>query len=365
MKGSRITAVGLVAAAALWIASGHFMPRDSAESRAAIQPAEAEGKKLFRVAVMPTNVEQHSLRLTISGRTEADKHVTVTARTGGVLTELRVKRGTYVKEGDIIAVLSDDARTAQVSQAQSLVIQRRTELEAKRPLIATGANPRLDLVNLEAQLKAAEAALAAAEAELERGVVRAPWSGVVSDLLVEVGQAAFSFQGRELLQLVSLDPMLAVVEVAERKLAGIKLGEQAEVRLITGETVRGKVRFVSKTASQTTRTYRVEIELANPDGAIPDGITAEVSLAQAPVAATRIPRSALTISSAGDIGVRTVGEGGMVAFAPVRVVEDEQTFMWVSGIPDGTRVIVQGQDFVREGQQVDTVVASEITATTK
>jgi membrane fusion protein, multidrug efflux system len=365
MKGSRITAVGLVAAAALWIASGHFMPRDSAESRAAIQPAEAEGKKLFRVAIMPTNVEQHSLRLTISGRTEADKHVTVTARTGGVLTELKVKRGSYVKEGDIIAVLSDDARTAQVSQAQSLVIQRRTELEAKRPLIATGANPRLDLVNLEAQLKAAEAALAAAEAELERGVVRAPWSGVVSDLLVEVGQAAFSFQGRELLQLVSLDPMLAVVEVAERKLSGIKLGEQAEVRLITGETVRGKVRFVSKTASQTTRTYRVEIELANPDGAIPDGITAEVSLAQAPVAATRIPRSALTISSAGDIGVRTVKDGGMVAFAPVRVVEDEQTFMWVSGIPDGARVIVQGQDFVREGQQVDTVVASDITATTK
>ena len=134
MKGSRITAVGLVAAAALWIASGHFMPHESAESRAAIQPAEAEAKKLFRVAVMPTNVEQHSLRLTISGRTEADKRVMVTARTGGVLTELRVKRGTSVKEGDIIAVLSDDARTAQVVQAESLVTQRRTELEAKRPL---------------------------------------------------------------------------------------------------------------------------------------------------------------------------------------------------------------------------------------
>jgi membrane fusion protein, multidrug efflux system len=365
MKGSRITAVGLVAAAALWIASGHFMPRESAESRAAIRPAEGEAKKLFRVAIMPTSVEQHSLRLTISGRTEAEKHVTVTARTGGVLTELRVKRGTYVKEGDIIAVLSDDARTAQVVQAESLVVQRQAELDAKRRLIVTGAMPKLDLVNLEAQLKAAEAALAAAQAELERGVVRAPWSGVVSDLLVEVGQAAFSFQGRELLQLVSLDPMLAVVEVAERKLAGIKLGEEAEVRLITGETVRGKVRFVSKTASQTTRTYRVEIELANADGAIPDGITAEVSLPQAAVAATRIPRSALTISSAGDIGVRTVDEGGVVAFAPVRVVEDEQTFMWVGGIPDGARVIVQGQDFVREGQKVDTVVASEITATTK
>ena len=103
MKGSRITAVGLVAAAGLWIASGHFMPHESAESRAAIRPGENEVKKLFRVAIMSTKVEQHNLRLTISGRTEADKRVMVTARTGGVLTELRVKRGSSVKENEIIA----------------------------------------------------------------------------------------------------------------------------------------------------------------------------------------------------------------------------------------------------------------------
>ena len=139
MKGSRITAVGLVAVAALWIASGHFMPHESAESRAAIRPGENDVKKLFRVAVMATKVEQHNLRLTISGRTEADKRVMVTARTGGVLTELRVKRGTAVKENDIIAVLSDDARTAQVAQAEALVTQRRAELEAKRRLIVSNS----------------------------------------------------------------------------------------------------------------------------------------------------------------------------------------------------------------------------------
>ncbi|HEY6994573.1 MAG TPA: efflux RND transporter periplasmic adaptor subunit, partial [Xanthobacteraceae bacterium] len=362
MKASRVTAIGLVVAAGLWIASGHFLPRETAESRAAIRAGDEGAKKPFRVAVVGTAVVPHGRRLVIAGRTEAEKRVTVTARTGGVLTELRVKRGTWVKKGEVIAVLSDEAREAQVAQAQAAVTQKRTELDAKRALILNGTLPRLQLVDLEAQLKSAEAALAASLAERDRGVVRAPWSGVVNDVAVEVGQAAFSLAGREIATLVALDPMLAVVEVAERKLAGIKLGEEAEVRLITGETVRGKVRFVSKTASQTTRTYRVEIELANADGAIPDGITAEVSLAQAAVAATRIPRSALTISSAGDIGVRTVDEGGVVAFAPVRVVEDEQTFMWVAGIPDGARVIVQGQDFVREGQKVDTVVASEITA---
>jgi membrane fusion protein, multidrug efflux system len=362
MKASRITALGLVAAAGLWIASGHLLPRESAESHAAIRTTEA-AKKLFRVAVIETFAVPHSRKLTISGRTEADKHVTLSARTGGILTEFRVKRGTRVKEGDVIAVLSDDARAAQVAQAESLVIQRRTELEAKRKLIATGAIPRLDLVNLEAMLKAAEGALAVAEAERDRGVVRAPWPGVVNEVMVDVGEAAFSFQGRELAKVVALDPMLAVVEVAERKLAGIKIGELAKVQLVTGETVSGRIRFVAKTASQSTRTYRVEVELPNPDGAIPDGITAEVSVQLAQVAATRMPRSALTISSNGDVGVRSVDANGRVAFVPVSVVEDAQSQMWVAGIPDRARVIVRGQDFVRDGQDVEAVEEEELTAT--
>ena len=365
MKASRITAIGLVAATALWIASGHFLPHESTESRAAMRAGDGDVKKLFRVAVTTTNLIPHSRRLIVAGRTESDKHVTVFARTGGVVTEVRVKRGTWVKEGDIIAVLSDEARDAQVVQAQATVTQKRTELEAKRQLILTGTLPRLQLVDLEAQLKSAEAALAVAEAERDRGMVRAPWSGVVHDVVVEVGQAAFSFAGREVATLVALDPMLAVAEVAERKLAGIKVGDRADVRLVTGETISGKIRFVAKTASQTTRTYRVEIELPNPDGDIPDGITAEVSVPLSPLPATRVPRSALTISSAGDIGVRTVNETNAVAFVPVKVVEDEQTFMWVAGIPDGARVIVQGQDFVREGQTVEPVPASELTATTR
>jgi multidrug efflux system membrane fusion protein len=365
MKGSRLTAIGLVAAAGVWIASGHFLPRESAGSRAAYRAGDSEAARPFRVAVVRGAVVPHSRRLTISGRTEADKRVTVTARTGGVLTELKVKRGAWVKQGDVLAVLSDEARESQVVQARSLVIQRQAELEAKRRLIVTGALPKLDLVNIEAQFDAAKAALAAAEAERERGVIKAPWAGVVSDITVEIGKAAFSFAGADLLTLVAFDPMLAVVEVSERKLASIKLGDEADVRLVTGQTARGKVRFVSKTATQPTRTYRVEVELPNADGAIPDGITTEVSLPLAALPAMQLPRSVLTISSNGDIGVRTVNEQGFVEFVPVTIVEDKQTSMWLGGIPDGARVIVRGQDFVREGQRVEAIEASELTATAK
>lgn len=361
MKGSRVVAVGLVVVAVAWIASGHLLPHESPESKAALTAGESE-KKLFRVGVVETQTMPHTRKLVLSGRTEADRKVAVTARTGGALTELRVKRGQQVKKGDIIAILSDDAREAQVAQARALFTQRKTELEARRKLIEQGTLPKLELVNLESQFKAAEAALAQAEAERDRGVVRAPWDGVITDTPAEVGGAAFSMAGKEVAQMVALDPMLAVVEVSERKLAGIKLGDTAELRLVTGQKAIGRVRFVSKSASPTTRTYRVEVEVKNPDGAIPDGITAEVAIPMVPVQASRVPRSALTFSSAGDLGVRVVGGKGKVDFVPISVVEDEQANMWVAGIPDRSRVIVQGQDFVREGQLVQAVQTPETTA---
>ena len=279
-----------------------------------------------------------------------------------MLTELRVRRGSRVEKGDVIAVLSDEAREAQVMQARALVEQRKIELDAKRRLIELNAVPRLELSNLEAQHKAAVAALAVAEAERDRGVITAPWAGVITELTSEVGGAAFSFMGKEFGQLVALDPMLAVVEVSERRRQGVKLGQMAEMRLVSGQTARGKVRYVSPSASQTTRTYRVEIEIPNADFSIPDGITAEVTIPLDPMPATRIPRSALTYSSAGQLGVRIVNAEGIVEFAAITIVEDDQAFMWVGGLADGARVIVQGQDFVREGQRVEPVATAPQTA---
>jgi multidrug efflux system membrane fusion protein len=361
MKARHVTAVGLVVGAALWLASGHFLPHDTPQSRAAIQPP-AQAETPFRVAVLDTQLVQHYRKLLLSGRTEADKKVTLMARTAGVLKELRVRRGSLVKEGEIIAILSDEAREAQVNQAKALVEQRKIELEAKRRLIELNAVPRLELSNLEAQYKAAMAGLAGAEVERDRGVIRAPWAGVVTELTSEVGGAALSFMGKEFGQLVALDPMLAVVEVSERRRHGVKPGQMAEIRLVNGQTARGKVRYVSPSASQATRTYRVEIEIPNADFSIPDGITTEVSIPLDPLPATRIPRSALTYSSAGALGVRIVNAEGAVDFATVSVVEDDQSFMWVSGLADGARLIVQGQDFVREGQKVDAVSTAPLTA---
>ena len=77
MKARRLIALGLVAAAGLWIASGYFFPHQAAQGRPALRPGDAT--KLFRVAVIRTSVVPHSRKLSLSGRTEADKSVVITA----------------------------------------------------------------------------------------------------------------------------------------------------------------------------------------------------------------------------------------------------------------------------------------------
>ncbi len=77
--------------------------------------------------------------------------------------------------------------------------------------------------------------------------------------------------------------------------------------------------------------------------------------------AAEVARSALTFSSDGKLGVRTVGEDGKVAFVPVSVVEDGLDQLWLAGLSDRARVIVQGQDFVKEGETVEPVPAGGAT----
>lgn len=358
LKGSKLLALSLVVLAVLWIGSGILFPHHEASATTVAQQAAVK----FRVAVMTVNAQDYQPKLVLSGRTEADKKVAIVSRTQAIITELRVKRGDVVKTGDVLAVLMDDGRSAQLAQARALVQQRKAEFEARSKLIEQGSLPKLDANNIAAQLRAAEAALAQAEAEIDRIRIVAPWDGVVNQVGAEQGQYLMMMpgsNGNEIAQMISLNPIVAIVEVSEKKLSGVRMGEEAELRLVSGEVVKGKVRYISKSAAATTRTYRVDIEAANPDNRIPDGITAEVAISMATVQATKVPRSALTFSAQGKLGVRAVDSESKVVFIPIELIDDEQQWMWVKGIEDGTRVIVQGQDFVRENQVVDAVTAEQ------
>jgi multidrug efflux system membrane fusion protein len=345
----------------LWILAGQF-GGEAVENHAdgETAPTEAFQIPVQKVTVSTATPELHQRRAVLSCVTEADRRASAVARGAGVITELNVSRGNRVRAGDVLARLSDEGRTANVAQAQALLDQRLAEYEANKQLIDRGDAPRNTLAALEAGVAAARAALAAAQAESDRSSVKAPIDGIVDSVPFQVGQAVQV--GSEIAQIIDPNPMLAVGQVSEARRGYLAVGQNADIRFIDGGRVAGTVDFVGLSADTATRTYPVEASMENAAGTIADGVTCEMTVVLEPIEAAAVPRSALVFSDDGQLGVRIADNESRAQFLPVGIVDDGREMVWVTGIEQPTRVIVVGQDFVREGDLVEAVTAAEIAA---
>jgi multidrug efflux system membrane fusion protein len=117
------------------------------------------------------------------------------------------------------------------------------------------------------------------------------------------------------------------------------------------------VRLVAREASAQTRTFPVEVALPNPALALSAGMTAEVFLSAATVRAVEVPRSVITLSEGGELGLRVVGADNLAAFAPITIIDDTPEGLMVTGVPEGVRIITAGQDLVRNGDMVEVAAA--------
>ena len=122
-------------------------------------------------------------------------------------------------------------------------------------------------------------------------------------------------------------------------------------------TTEGVISFVARTPDPATRSYRVEARLENLSGASRVGVTARMSVPVAKEMAHLISPASLTLNADGEIGVKTVLDGGFVSFVPVSTVGEETRGLWVTGLPGTAVVITVGHQEVVPGQVVDVRIA--------
>jgi multidrug efflux system membrane fusion protein len=362
-KLSRIIAVALVLGAAAWIFSSQLAPETEEPAAAAAPAKTVPDIPVQKVGITTATPEKHQQKVILSCTTQADRRSWAVARGAGIVVELKVRRGSPIRAGNVIAAISDEGRVSAVKQAEALLQQRQADLDVNRQLIERGDSPRNTLPGLEAAVAAAEAALAAAKAEADKSFIKSAVDGIVDSVPVEVGQAVQP--GAQIAEVVGPDPMLAVGAVSERQRGHLVVGQNASVRFIDGAVRNGTVSFVSLSADKATRTYAVEARMPNPDAAIADGVTCEMTVLLDPVEASPVPRSALVFSDDGRLGVRIADEKNQAQFMPISIVEDGREMVWVSGLKGSARVIVVGQDYVKDGDPVEAVAAAEASPASK
>jgi multidrug efflux system membrane fusion protein len=318
---------------------------------AAEAPAEPAAEQApIAVVVQRSQVQPIDRAVVLRGRTEAAREVEVRAETSGRVVSEPLPRGSAVAEGDVLCEIDPGIRPAMLAEARARLAEAQFNSRAAVRLSEGGFASDQRTIGAEASLESAAAAVRAAEEEIDRLTLRAPFAGVLESEAAERG--SLMQPGTLCATVLQLDPIRLVGFVPETRVDQIEIGAQAGARLASGRTVAGTVSFVARTADPATRTFRVEIIVANPDGLIRDGQTAEIGIGATGTDAHLVPGSALTLDDSGRLGLRIVDGEDRVRFVPVQVVRDTQQGIWITGLPETADIIVVGQEFVTEGVRV-------------
>ena len=348
-RRSLITAVLIAVGVSAWVWSGERTgtspPPPGQKARA------AERLRDFGVRVAVLHAEPVSRTILLNGRTEPARAVTIRAELDGRVVAIGTERGARIARGDEVVRLDPRDLEPRRREARAAVRQREMEFDAARKLSARNFQTGTALAAAEASLEAARATLAKVEVDLANTRLLAPFDGRLDQRMVEIGD--YVGDGNAIGRILQEDPILVVGYVTQQQRHRVRLGVTGEARLITGQTVSGHVRYVAAESDATTRTFRVELEVPNPDGVLLSGVSAGIRIPLATTRAHRVSPALLALDDRGRLGVKTVGNAGVVDFHPVEIVRTDGDGIWVSGLPDPVRVIAVGQGFVHPGQHVE------------
>lgn len=352
MKRSYWLALGFAIAATGWIASGQLRSEKPVEAAPPAAAVEAPQRPTVRVRHL--HARPYQAELVVRGRTEASRSLEIRAETAGRVEAIEAERGARVREGQVIARLALEDKPARLTEAKALLAQRELEFEGARTLAQKGFRADVQLAQVRAQLDAARAALSRMEYDIRHATIAAPFAAVLDRRSIELGD--YVKEGDPVAMLVDLDPLYIVGQVTEREVGRLRVGQSVDARLITGQQVTGTTRYIAAAADPVTRTFRVEIEVPNPGGTMPSGVTAELRTKVADVMAHLISPAFLALTDTGEVGVKIVGANDVVAFQPAIILGDGPDGIWLGGLPESVRVITIGHEFVKAGQPVTPVV---------
>jgi multidrug efflux system membrane fusion protein len=364
--------------------------QNTADAEAAAE--ETQNPTAVSVLVRKSTAQAIDSAVILRGQTEADRQVDVRSETMAIVRSAPLHKGTYVEADQILCELAPGTRASALAETEARLAEakgRVPEAEARlqeaiarlqeanvnnnaaAKLSVDGFASETRVVGAEASVRSAEAgvqsaksgvqsaksgiqsaeaAVDAARNEIERLTIRAPFEGLLESDTAELG--ALMQPGGLCGTIIQLNPIKLVGYVPETEVNRITVDAMAAARLTSGQEVQGRVTFLSRAADMQTRTFRVEIEVANDDLSIRDGQTAEILIASDGAKAHLLPQSALTLNDEGTLGVRVVDENSEALFVPVALVRDTAQGVWVTGLSEQADVIVLGQEYVTNGVPV-------------
>lgn len=344
---SRSTWIAAILVVALvgWMGSGFVIPSDQEE---VVQTRK--DPKPVAVAVTTSTAETVTQFYQAEGQALPDRDTALRAEISGDVAEVFVAKGQDVSAGDVIARFDPASNDAEANRAAEELIRAQREFDNAEQLLERGVATQDRVTQARATLASGQAQVIAVQQAAEALTITAPFDGRIETLDIDEGE--YVSAGTDVGRLVDITPLTVAIQVPQQSLTRLAVGQPATVRFITGEEREGTVTFVGTSAASETRTFLAEVEVANEDGAIPAGVSAEIVIPTGEATAHFLSPSIVSLDTEGNLGVKTVDADDVVAFYPIQIVKAQIDGIWVTGLPETVDIITVGQGFVNIDETV-------------
>ena len=316
-------------------------------------------KRIPLITTFTAKEEVFNHYLELQGNVQTKQNIVIYPEMAGTLQRVYVKEGQRVKKGQVLATIDDGGLGQQVAQLQIQADLAKTTFERQERLWNQKIGSEIQYLQAKSTYEAQQKAVNQLESQLAKTSVKAPFSGVIDDVITEQGSVVAPGQS-QLMRIVNLNNMYIETDVPENYLLNVTKNKNVLVEFpVLGKTMNAKIRQAGNFINPANRTFKVEIAVPNTDNAIKPNLTAKLKINDyTNDKAVLIPQSIISENENGEQYIYIIKEknGNDEATAQRVIIKTGKTqgdvIEVLSGVSNGSEIIQEGARSVKDGQTV-------------
>ncbi len=315
-------------------------------------------KKIPLITTIQANSKEFIHFLELQGSVQTKKNVLVYPEVPGQLVSVLVKEGQKVAKGQALARIDDGGLSNQLAQLEANEALAKTTFERQKRLWDQRIGSEIQYLQAKTNYEAQKNAVTNLRKSIGKYTIRAPFTGIVDDVIKEQGTVVSPGPGAEVFRVVNLGDMYIETDVPETYISSVVKGKEVEIDFpILGTQVHSKVRQAGNFINPANRTFKVEIGVPNKDRAIKPNLTAKLKINDyTNPTAILIPQSIISENSKGQQYVYVVETSNDKSIAKQVIIETGKTQGDVvevtKGLTSGMEIVEEGARSVKDKQEV-------------
>ena len=320
-------------------------------------------KKIPLITTLTAKAEVFTHYLELQGNVKTKQNILIYPEMPGILLQILVKEGQKVTKGQLLARIDDGGLSNQVAQLEITTQLAKTTFERQKRLWEQKIGSEIQYLQTKTNYEAQSSSLNQLKKQLAKSQIRAPFTGVIDDIVKEPGTVIAPGQGSEVFRIVNLNNMYVEAEVPERYIASITKNKNVNVEFpVLGESVTSKIHQVGSFINPNNRSFKIEVPVTNNNGNVKPNLTAKLQINDyTDTKAILIPQSIISENANGEQFVYIIKNknANNEAVAEKTIIKTGKTqgdFIEVlENLSEGTEIIEEGARSVNNGQTVKVI----------